>query len=161
MGNFFSYESKIEIPAYKIPPEVVEKFIQNLQRWLSNASGEDSTRDKGNISFAINPAVRNLKFSGIGSGEISISIQQEWLLIVEYRLSYLFPFLANLIINLFFFGLPYFNLKTEFSIQLFQTLMRLALLVNIVSIFLTIRDFPNEIMEIWHETKNSFHSPKS
>jgi len=159
MSNFFSYKSKIEIPAYHVPPEVTEKFVKNLQTYLSNGSGEASERDGRNISFAINPASRAGRFAGIGSGEISVTIQQEWLLIVEYRLSYLFPFLAILALNLFLFGLSYFNLATEF-IELFQTLMKAVLLINIISIFLTIRDFPNEIIEIWNETKNSLRLPK-
>ncbi len=159
MSNFFSYKSKIEIPAYKVPPEVTEKFIQNLQTYLSNGSGEASERDGSSISFAINPASRAGRFSGIGSGEINVTIQQEWLLIIEYRLSYLFPLFAIFMLNLFLFGLSYLNPKIEL-IELFQTLMRVALLMNVISIFLTIRDFPNEIIEIWNETRNSTRLPK-
>ncbi len=159
MRNFLSYTSKIEIPAHKVPPEVVDKFIQNLQKWSSNSSGEPSTRDRGNISFTLNPASRFREFASIGSGEINITIQQGWLLIVEYRLSYMFPLLAILVLNIFLFGLSYLNAKIDF-IQLFQTLMAVSLLVNVVNIFLTIRDFPNKIIEIWEETKNSGHPSK-
>ncbi len=155
MAKLFSYSSKVEIPLYMISPEVVEKFIKNLQSWLSDKSGETSDRIGNNIYFAINPTLANIfLFQSIDSGEVKI-VQHEKLLIVEYRLSYLFPFLAVFMLDLFFLALFYWNIKTELPIHLFLAVTTITLFLNVGSTIFVINIFPNDIIEIWNETRKT------
>lgn len=153
MSKLFTYSSKIEIPFLKAPPDVVEKFIENLQKWLSDKSGEDADRNGNHIYFAINPGLSSIFiFQGIDSGDVSVVVQASRL-IVKYRLSFLFPFLAILILDLFFIGIFCLGLKADFPVGFFVVATTTVLLISVINTLSQIVTFPDSIIEIWSEVR--------
>jgi hypothetical protein len=153
MSKLFTYHSKIEIPFLKLSPDDVEKFVENLRKWLSDKSGEIPDRTGNNNYFAINPTITSIfMFQGIDSGEVKV-MQQQGRLVIEYRLSFLFPMLAIFILDLFFLALFYSDLKIDIPIRDLLIVTTIVLFLNAGSTILFINDFPNDIVEIWNETK--------
>jgi hypothetical protein len=156
MFKLFTYSSKTIFNLPENHEGLVEKMTLELKKKLSAYSGEDAERSDNTIYFAITPSGVGIQFIGLDSGQIKIDVKDKEM-IVNYRLSYLSPFVPFLILDLVLILLSSL-IHPDSQLSGFTTIITMFLGFYVVGIIVAIVLFPGIIHDAWHSVNRKYSS---